>query len=233
MRKKEKYALILAGGEGRRAGGEIPKQFREICGRPLVWWSMKSFHDTDPETHIILVCHPGFFDDWDILFSQLPEEDKIEHELCCGGRTRAESVKNGLMCVPDGAYVAVHDGARPLIDRSLIERGWKTLYDNEVTGVFPAIPVTDSIRIKKDGGTFPVDRSEYMAVQTPQIFFSTRLKECYNTDVDHVFTDDVSLVQSLGLKVCPYEGDTRNIKVTNPEDFVIAEAMLKQILQRK
>lgn len=80
-----KYAIILAGGSGTRAGGDMPKQFRQICRRPLVWWAMKAFRDADADTEIVLVVHPGFFDDWQILCDAMPEYERIPYTLCCGG----------------------------------------------------------------------------------------------------------------------------------------------------
>lgn len=102
-----KYAVIVAGGSGIRAGGDMPKQFQPLLGRPMLWWSMKAFKAEDSETQLIIVLHPGFFDDWDMLFNELPENERFGHEIVCGGRTRAESVANGLLAIPDASDALV------------------------------------------------------------------------------------------------------------------------------
>lgn len=226
--KLNKYALILAGGIGRRAGGDVPKQFRMLGGRPLVWWSIKRFYDADPQTSIILVCHPGYFDEWQLLYDSLSESDRIPVMLCCGGRSRGESVCNGLMMIDDPeAVVAIHDGARPLVSSSMIKRGWESI--NLAEGVFPVIGVTDSLREKNGRETCPVDRDLFFVVQTPQFARAGVLKDAYNKGKDRLFTDDASLIQAAGYKVTHFQGETTNIKVTNPEDFILAEALLDMI----
>ncbi|MDE5903335.1 MAG: 2-C-methyl-D-erythritol 4-phosphate cytidylyltransferase [Muribaculaceae bacterium] len=241
-----KFAIILAGGEGRRAGGDMPKQFRRICGHPVVWWPMKAFHDADAATEIVLVVHPGFFADWQMLFDALPESERLPYTLCCGGRSRAESVKNGLLTVAElladaprddarDAMVMVHDGARPLISPHMIRRGIEacTAYG---TGVIPAMRAVNSLREVADPSaslcetdSHTVSRDRYVEVQTPQIFPYTMLSDCYARATDHLsgFTDDASVVENAGHSVRLYEGEARNIKVTHPDDFIIAEALLK------
>ena len=94
----KKYAIILAGGSGMRAGGDVPKQFQMLDGIPMLWWSVRAFYNEDSDTDIRLVMNPGFFDLWNIIYRDLPAEDKeIPVTLVCGGRSRLESVKNGIM----------------------------------------------------------------------------------------------------------------------------------------
>lgn len=227
----KKTAIILAGGEGKRAGGKIPKQFHELCGRPMVWWSMKAFHDADPDTQLVLVLHPGFFDDWDIIWNNLPETDRFDYRLCCGGRDRCESVTNGLMAekAVAGNLIAVHDAARPLVSRNLIDRCWQTAAKAQTA--VPAVPVTDSLRkLDTDGGSQAVDRSQYVAVQTPQIFEATLLKEAYSKcKTGIIYTDDASVVEASGHNITLCEGEPINIKVTNPADFIVAEALMMAV----
>ena len=231
MSTYKKTAIILAGGEGHRAGGAIPKQFRELCDRPMVWWSMKAFHDADPDTQLVLVLHPGFFDDWDIIWNNLPESDRFAYRLCCGGRDRCESVANGLMEEPAeaGALIAVHDAARPLVSRELIERCWQTA--EQLQTAVPAVPVTDSLRkLGPDGDSQSVDRSLYVAVQTPQTFDAALLKKAYNSrKAGEVYTDDASVVEAYGHKIALCQGETINMKVTNPADFIVAEALMMAV----
>lgn len=226
----KKYAVILAGGSGRRAGGEMPKQFQLLLGIPLLWWSVRAFHDEDPTTDISVVLHPGFFGWWDLMRKTLPEADQqIPVRLVCGGADRPHSVANGIMQLPDdqNALIAVHDGARPVLTPALVAEGWKAA--EKYKAVFPACPVTDSLREKcaEEEMTQPVDRSRFLAVQTPQVFRADILKHAHTSVANPgSFTDDASLVEASGVKTYTFSGDPANIKVTNPIDFKIAAALL-------
>ncbi len=225
-----KYAIIVAGGEGNRAGGVVPKQFQLIAGIPMLWWSVRAFHAEDPDTRIILVLHPGFFDEWDLLYAELPEADrKIDVHISCGGRSRLESVRNGLMSVPDGndALVAVHDAARPLVSVEMISRGW--LAAEESGAAVPAVSMTDSIRRIEDGVSVSVPRKDYVKVQTPQVFDASLLKHAYEGTLSDLMTDDASVVEAAGHKISLYEGSPYNMKVTEPLDIKIAETLIELI----
>lgn len=225
----EKYAIIVAGGEGTRLGGDLPKQFRDLCGHPLLWWSMKAFHDEDPSTRIRLVVHPRHVDDWKSLFMLLPEEERIPHEVAVGGSSRTGSVKNGLAGIPDSedALVAVHDAARPLVTAGMIARGWEAAVKSG--GAVPVVPVTDSLRCLTDGGSVAVDRSRYVAVQTPQVFRVALLKKAYGMNTDAVYSDDASAFEAAGMAPALYAGSHLNMKVTNPGDIEIASLFLNSV----
>ncbi|MDE5808098.1 MAG: 2-C-methyl-D-erythritol 4-phosphate cytidylyltransferase [Muribaculaceae bacterium] len=225
----KKYAVIVAGGSGIRAGGEIPKQFQMLCGLPVVWWSVRAFYHEDPEVKIRIVLHPGFFDLWDILYSELPEEEKrIKVELVCGGRSRLESVKNGIMGIEPGVaeetLIAVHDAARPLVSRELISRGWEAAKTSGAA--IPVVPMTDSIRRLTADGSVALDRSKYVRVQTPQVFYADLLKDAYSRELTPEMTDDASVAEAAGTKVALFEGSEANIKITNPIDFKIAALLM-------
>lgn len=223
----KKYAVIVAGGDGNRAGGSVPKQFQLIKGIPMLWWSVRAFHEEDPATKIILVLHPGFFDLWDILFSELPEADRsIDVHISCGGRSRLESVKNGLMSVDtDGdSYVAVHDAARPMVTPELIRKGWEEA--TEKKAAIPVSDVTSSLRRLEDGGSMAVPRKDYVEVQTPQFFGSKLLKDAYELPLTADMTDDASVAEAAGWKIGLFEGLPYNMKVTNNLDIKIAELLL-------
>lgn len=225
----KRHALILAGGEGRRAGGDLPKQFVELLGIPILWWSVIAFHEENPETTISIVMHPGFFDDWDIMVGELPEAVRdIPVRLVAGGRSRGESVRNGLMNLGAAGddLVAVHDAARPLLTPAMISRGWDAAIRNG--NAVPAVPVTNSLRKISGEDSEAVDRSEYVAVQTPQIFRYGTLKKAYALPEEKSFTDDASRVQALGERIFLYKGEPSNIKVTNPDDFAIARVLLER-----
>ncbi|MDE7412747.1 MAG: 2-C-methyl-D-erythritol 4-phosphate cytidylyltransferase [Muribaculaceae bacterium] len=229
----EKYAVVLAGGAGLRAGGEMPKQFQILGGLPVLWWSVKAFHEEDPSTKIRIVMHPGFFDLWDILYSELPaEEREIDVEIVCGGSSRIESVKRGILGIgsTSDTLVAVHDAARPLISPEMIGRGWIAARENGAA--VPVVPMIDSIRHLSENGSTAVDRSRYVRVQTPQVFYGDLLKKAYEdlTDEDaRILTDDASVVERLGHKISLYDGEINNLKITNPIDFAIAGVLIGKL----
>lgn len=207
----------------------MPKQFVELLGIPILWWSVRAFHAADPDTHIVIVMNPSFWDDWDIIYSELPEEDRrIPLQLFCGGRSRTESVWNGILDLPHDAdtLIAVHDAARPLITKELVNRLWDAAA--ETGSAVPCEPEVNSLRIKEDNNTHPVDRADYLVVQTPQVFRADILHEAYvKRDSEAKFTDDASLVQQAGYDITVAPGIPDNIKVTNPMDFTVAEAIMR------
>lgn len=226
---EKKYAVIVAGGSGSRAGGDVPKQFQMLCGIPVVWWSIRAFHEEDPETEIRVVLHPGYFDLWDILAADLPEDlRKIKVELVCGGRNRLESVKNGITRIDPGkgaeSLIAVHDAARPLVSKDLIKRGWEAA--RKTGAAIPVVAMTDSIRHLTHHGSEALDRSRYVRVQTPQVFYGDLLKEAYDRILLPEMTDDASVVEAGGKDIALYDGDEENMKITNPLDFKIAEQII-------
>lgn len=219
--------MIVAGGAGTRMGGGIPKQFRNLCGRPVLWWSMKAFHDEAEDTKIILVLPKDFITLWDDFFVTLPVHERFEHQIACGGESRTESVKNGLSLIDDPeALVAIHDGARPLVTPDLISRGWSEAQKSGAT--VPVIPVTDSLRRKVGNISETVDRSEYVAVQTPQVFKVSVLKDAYSNMGEGVFSDDASVVEHAGERISLYPGSPHNIKITNPQDMALAKILLNE-----
>ena len=193
----------------------------------MLWWSVRAFHAEDASTEIILVLHPGFFDEWDILYDELPDSDKkIKYRIVCGGRSRLESVKNGLMSVDEegDVYVAVHDAARPLVDRELIERGWEAAIRDKAA--VPVVDMTDSIRRLDEEGSVAVPRKDYVKVQTPQVFDASLLKQAYSCELNANMTDDASVVEAYGHKISLFEGNQDNMKVTNPMDIEIASLII-------
>lgn len=222
----KKTAVILAGGSGTRAGNDIPKQFQLLGDFPVLWWSIKAFYDEDPNTKIIVVIHPNYLYDWEVYISDMPENQKIEHIMICGGRSRWHSVFNALMEVDieEDSYIAIHDGARPLISCEMIARGWKTAI--KYGTAIPCIPLSDSVRMMTDDqSSKAMDRSLIKAVQTPQIFSSEIIKHSYSLPEEKFFTDDASVAEYAGYKINLYDGETTNIKITYPQDFKIAQLL--------
>lgn len=224
----KKFAIIVAGGSGSRMGGGIPKQFRTLCSRPVLWWSMKAFHEENPDTRLILVLPREFINLWDEIFSSLPANDRFPHEVAVGGNSRTESVKNGLMLAVDSdSLVAVHDAARPLVTAAIISKGWATA--EEYGAAIPVVAVTDSLRTVESFPSRAVNRDEFVAVQTPQVFKTHILKKAYEEAGDEVFSDDATAVEQSGEAVTLFQGTHYNMKVTNPKDMAIAEAIMADV----
>ena len=209
-------------------GAGMPKQFRSLANRPVLWWSMKAFHDEDTSTRIILVLPKDFITLWKDFFDSLPEEDRFFHEITSGGGSRGESVKNGLKLVDSQSLVAIHDGARPLVTPEMIAKGWETAAKFEAA--IPVVPVTDSLReiTKVPEESRSVDRSRFVAVQTPQVFDSEKLKQAYRLAGEKSFTDDAAVMEAAGYDIRLFPGNHRNIKITNPEDLAIAELIMQK-----
>lgn len=224
-----KYALIMAAGSGLRAKSEMPKQFVELLGIPMLWWSVMAFHKEDAGTRICVVVSEDYLDFCLKLRSSLPEPWR-SLPLCfaTGGATRGESVRRGLKaCGAAGTdLVAVHDAARPLVSPALIARAWDAAHAHGAG--CPVVPVTDSLReLDSEGGSHTVDRLHFAAVQTPQTARADLLQMAYEVEERPEFTDDASRLEAAGANVELFEGEATNIKVTNPMDFAIASLMLK------
>jgi len=226
----KKTAIILAGGSGTRAGGGMPKQFRTLGGEPMLFRPVAAFAREDSGVRIIIVVNPSYFTEWADQIAGFCDKNGIAYQVVAGGASRRESVENALAVIPDEeGMVAVHDAARPMVSVPLISRGWEAC--GGMNSVVPAVPLSDSIRrIDGAGESHSVDRSSYLAVQTPQVFPTRILKRAYSVaPQDSRFTDDASIVEACGEKIIVYEGEPDNMKVTNPRDFAVAEALLKSI----
>lgn len=220
----EKYAIIVAGGKGLRMGGEVPKQFLPVAGLPVLMRTIKRFHAYDPTLKIILVLPKEQQAYWLRLCEEYQFTD--DYQLADGGATRFQSSKNGLQLIPDNAdgYVAIHDGVRPFVSIDTILRCFEATLTSQA--VIPVLNVNDTLRhISKDGSGENVQRSEYRLVQTPQVFDISLVKRAYQQEENDGFTDDASVVESLGQKVEMVEGNRENIKLTTPFDLKVAEVI--------
>lgn len=216
--------IIVAGGSGSRMGGDVPKQFMLLAGRPILMHTIEAFHKFDNQMNIVLVLPAGQHDYWRSLCAE-HSFNKIDYQLVDGGKTRFHSTLNGLAKVPADGIVAVHDGVRPLVSQATLQRCFTAA--EECKAVVPAIPVNESVRqIESDGGNHAVDRSSYVLVQTPQVFDAQTLHGAFAQPYDSLFTDDASVVERMGVKVSIVEGNFENIKITRPVDLVLAEAII-------
>jgi 2-C-methyl-D-erythritol 4-phosphate cytidylyltransferase len=233
------WAIVVAGGAGRRFGE--PKQFLELAGRPVVTWSVAAARTVADGVVLVVPggpeteggeARPGGGEGAGpggggevVPGHRVP--DTGADLVVAGGATRAQSVRAGLAAVPDHAgIIVVHDAARPLATASLFAAVIEAVRAGGADGAVPALPVADTLK-KVAGGTVQstMDRQGLVAVQTPQAFVATTLRSAHRHAGDA--TDDASLVENLGATVRTVDGEPHNLKLTRPEDLVLAEAVVK------
>lgn len=220
------YIIIVAGGKGLRMGGDIPKQFMPVGGKPVLMRTIERFREYSDSLGIILVLPKSQQDYWNELCNIYAFS--VDYQIANGGETRFHSVQNGLALIPDDAegVVGVHDGVRPFVSIETIERCFNAA--REAKAVIPVTPVVETLRYigKGDEEGRNVLRSDYMLVQTPQTFDIQLLKEANKQEYKDSFTDDASVVEGIGQKVTMVEGNRENIKLTTPFDLKIAEVLI-------
>jgi 2-C-methyl-D-erythritol 4-phosphate cytidylyltransferase len=218
------WAILAAAGRGERLGGNRPKAFANLRGRPLLAESLERLEASDWVDAIVIAAPAG----WEEPSILVAEELGCAKVASCvaGGQTRAESVRAGVDEVPgDAAAVLVHDAARPLLPDDVIERVLTALNDGW-DGAVPVLPLADTI--KRVDGRRVVEtlvRGELVAAQTPQAFVASVLREAVAGDLAGA-TDCSSLVEARGGRVAAVPGDQRLLKVTSPEDLGLIEAWL-------
>lgn len=219
----DKYVVITAGGLGTRMGAQVPKQFLELNGLPVLMHSIRAFLNYSENINIILVLPEGELESWKLLCDK--HGFGFDPQVCSGGDTRFQSVKNGLGYVVNEGLVAIHDAVRPLITSSLIDRCFSEAEKNG--NAVPVLPVKDSIREVLGDESHPADRTSFRLVQTPQVFEANTLRRAFEQAYRSSFTDEANVVEAMGVKINLVEGDASNIKITTPEDLVVAEALLR------
>lgn len=218
------FALILAGGKGLRMGADLPKQFLLLAGKPVLMHTLEAFHKADLKTEIILVLpleHQAY---WSELCTKF--DFTLKHRIATGGAVRFDSVCNGLKLIKEEGLIAVHDGVRPLVSAALIKKCFEAAL--EKGSVIPVFELTESIRRIEGSRSFAEDRNLYRAVQTPQTFRSELLKKAYEQPFREVFTDDASVVEAAGYEIALVDGARENIKITNPQDLLLAEQLIQK-----
>lgn len=204
----------------------LPKQFLEINGIPVLFYTITAFIAYQPDINIILTLPENYIQYWNKLLQQ--KKFNVNHRIVTGGITRFQSVKNGLALVPKDSLVAIHDAVRPFVSSEVIA---KSFYEAEKIGnAIPVVPMVDSLRKINTSENKPLNRAEIFAVQTPQTFLSTTLLEAYNTQESPLFTDDASVLEQNGTPIHTIRGNTENIKITSPSDLMLAEAFTKLLL---
>ena len=202
-------------------GGDIPKQFLPIGGKPILMRTLERFRAYSPTLQIILVLPKDQHDYWMQLCKEY--DFQVEYQMTDGGETRFHSVQHGLALIPDDAegVVGVHDGVRPFPSVEVIRNCYETA--REKKAVIPVIPVVETLRHLTEG-TKP--RGDYRLVQTPQTFDIQLLKAANQQPYNDGFTDDASVVESFGYDITLVEGNRENIKITTPYDLKIAEVLI-------
>lgn len=226
-----RFAIIVAGGKGLRMGGDLPKQFIPIEGRPVLMRTLDAFHTYDSSIQLILVLPRDHQPYWRELCREYHFD--VPHCIADGGATRFHSVQNGLSLVDaDEALVAVHDGVRPFVSHAVIDLCYR---EAAIRGaVVPVIPVVETVRqliespspLSPHPSSITVPRDAYRLVQTPQTFRASLLRRAYGQPYTYAFTDDASVVEALGEAVLLVDGNRENIKLTTPYDLIVAKALV-------
>lgn len=216
------YALIVAGGKGTRLKSEVPKQFIELNGLPVLLHTLNAFFRYSEKINVILVLPGDDFSTWESLKKKYRFNKPLIIQQ--GGNTRFQSVKKGLEKIDGDGLVAIHDGVRPLVTESIIDNSFRmaALHQSAVASV----SLKDSIRMTENDQTKAVDRSQFRIIQTPQTFPVSLIKKAYETEEDETLTDDASVAGRAGFSITLFEGSYRNIKITTEEDLIIARALM-------
>ena len=219
----KKTALIVAGGNGSRMESDMPKQFILLAGKPILMHTIEAF-DQCNVSNIIVVLPINQIDFWKELCTEF--SFNLPHQIVAGGASRFESVQNGLLRCNEEDLVAIHDGVRPFITTEIINNSFDVAAQKG--NAVAAVRLKDSIRKVDLLGNKNVNRDAYFLIQTPQTFKCNIIKEAYQAQ-DHInFTDDASVLEANGHAINLIPGDYKNIKITTPEDLLVAEAFFKK-----
>lgn len=221
-------AIILAGGKGKRMGSAISKQFIDIKGKPIIYYTLKKFSENKKIDNIIVVLPE---DEVKYFKENILKKYELRiNKIVIGGKERQDSVYNALKSLKNSStdIVLIHDGARPFISERIINEGIKfaEIYGAAAPGVMPK----DTIKVKNEKN-FSIDtpnRANLVSIQTPQVFKFDEILECHEKIIynGEMVTDDTMVVEKYGYSVYLYDGEYTNIKVTTPEDLILAERLI-------
>ena len=220
----KKFVIIVAGGSGLRMGTDLPKQFLELCGKPVLMHTLERFYEFDPQCQLILVLPLLQQELWAGLCQS--HSFSLPHKVATGGETRFHSVQSGLNFIDDEGIVFIHDGVRPLVSLETLDRCFQTA--QKEGNALPVLPVSDSLRQRDGNQNQAVDRSQFLIVQTPQTFQSAQILQAFSQPYDPSFTDDATVAEKAGFPIHLVEGNPENIKITTPTDLIIAGALITE-----
>ncbi len=236
-------AIILAGGTGKRMGAKVPKQYMELCGKPVLYYSLKTFSDTDFIGEIVIVAGAEYADKVQSEIVDLYGLHKVS-SVVTGGRERYHSVHKGLEALPrETDYVFIHDGARPFISSYTIERCLH--YAEKYKAAVAAVKSKDTVKIADDDSMVQStpDRSHVWQVQTPQTFAYTLIRDAYRKLIDDeerlmaagiAVTDDTMVAKMYAdTDARLVESTYENIKLTTPDDMELAEMICGRVMDSK
>jgi len=203
-------------------GTEIPKQFIELNGKPILMHTIENLHAMDSDMQLVLVLPKEQLPFWAEL--KQTHSFSIPHSLAEGGETRFLSVKNGLAKVTSSDVVGVHDGVRPFASKKVVDACFESAGHSGAS--IPVVPIVQSLRILKDGNSSAVDRNTYRSVQTPQCFQTSVLKKAFDSAERTDYSDDATVVEEYGQKIAMVDGNFENIKITTPTDFELAQLIV-------
>ena len=213
--------IVVAGGSGSRMGADLPKQFIELEGKPILMHTLDALHEIDPEMQLILVLPASQMDFWEELCGK--HNWTVPHQLANGGATRFLSVKSGLEQAT-GELVGVHDGVRPFVSKEMVDRCFAEAQKNKAA--VPVVPIVQSLRKINQEKNTAVNRNDFCAVQTPQCFQTQVLKDAFAKADRADYSDDATVVEAFGVPISLVEGDQQNIKVTTPFDLQLARLII-------
>jgi 2-C-methyl-D-erythritol 4-phosphate cytidylyltransferase len=195
-----------------------------LNGKPILMHTIESFYYSDFKPEIILVLNVDFITYWEQLCEKY--NFLIPHTLIKGGLQRFHSVKNGIKAIKEDSVIAIHDAVRPLASNELICRSFKEA--EQLGNAIVAIKSKDSVRQQKGNSSLSLNRDEIYLIQTPQTFQFELLNTAYKQEYSKEFTDDASVVERTGITLNLIEGESKNLKITFPEDLSLAEFYLSQ-----
>jgi 2-C-methyl-D-erythritol 4-phosphate cytidylyltransferase len=223
----KKFVIIVAGGSGSRMGTEIPKQFLMLQNKPILLHTIERFLAAFEDISFVVVLPKSQISYWVNLCSTI--DDIPNHEIVAGGETRFHSSFNGIQSIHEQeAIVAIHDGVRPFPSIEKIITAFK--YAEESGNAVFSVDSKDSIRLLNDSNNRyeSVPRDHIKIIQTPQIFKLSSLQKAFETGFKTIFTDDASVVENAGEQINLVEGNYENIKITTPEDLLLADIILNK-----
>lgn len=224
MNFKKYYAIIVAGGKGLRLGSDIPKQFMLLNNKPVLLYSLEAFSRSTYKPDLIIALSKEYEPYW-LELCKIHNID-INHRIITSGVNRSETVRNAVNSINnEDSIVAIHDGARPLVNTSLIDNLYKTAWQTQ--SAVPVIDLVDAIAKNTKGESHNITKKDFWLVQTPQCFVSKDVKAAYNNLRDGIYDDDAGLMEATGVRITRIKGQRNNIKITYPGDIAIAKALLE------